>query len=284
MYAAALAVVDASVHAQDFRLREESTTRHTLRFAGAGDRSLTIRNTNGSIRVTGSSDDAVQLEVRRVVRADTPDDVKRGMNEAMSTTDGRADVEAVVRDANGATCGDRNRTGGRNRNRDEPPYTVSYDFVVTVPAGTRLILCTVNGSEDVVRTSGDFEIESVNGPIRMTDVRGSGRATTVNGAVDASFLDVPKRDSTFKTVNGSVTVIWPEDLSANLRLKTMNGGLFTDFDVQAQAASPVSRSRSNGRWVYRSDDAASVQVGQGGPLMTLESLNGNIRVLRAGSR
>jgi hypothetical protein len=62
----------------------------------------------------------------------------------------------------------------------------------------------------------------------------------------------------------------------------MNGGLFTDFDVQPLAAMPASveRTRRNGRFVYRSDQAASLRIGRGGPLLTLESLNGDVRVLR----
>jgi len=281
LFSLALIVVvsDASLQAEDFRLRDETTTRHTLRFSGSGDRSLTVRNVNGSIRVTSSSSASVEIVVRRVVRADTRDDLRRGADETtLSTADERPNVEAVVHDPRGYSCGEQRSVSERRR----PQYSVEYDFTVSVPAGTRLNVCTINGGIEVVGTSGDFDVDNVNGRIKMTEVRGSGSATTVNGAVQASFLDVPRQNSTFTTVNGGVTVTWPDSLSADLRLKTLNGGLFTDFDVQSLPAAPaVAPSRNNGRFVYRSNNSANVRVGQGGPQVTLESVNGDIRVLRA---
>jgi hypothetical protein len=276
-----LVAADAFVRADDFRLRDETNTHYTLRFSGSGERSLTVRNINGPIRVSGSSDSSVQLDVKRIIRADTRADIRRGEEESMLTTaDMRPDVEVIARDANMAVCGERNNR--RDDWRRDLPYSVSYDFTATVPDNTRLVLCTVNGSLiEVTRTSGDFEVENVTGRIRMTDVRGSGSATTVNGGVEASFVDPPGRDAVFKTVNGSVAVTWLAGLSADLRLKTLNGGLFTDFDVQSQPSQVVTTRRNGRRFVYRADNTANVRVGQGGPQITLESVNGDIRVQRA---
>ena len=50
----------------DFDLRDESSEHRTLTFSGAGDRTLTVRNISGSIRVSGSTDPAVQLDVQRI--------------------------------------------------------------------------------------------------------------------------------------------------------------------------------------------------------------------------
>jgi len=121
---------------------------------------------------------------------------------------------------------------------------VTFDFTIQVPRGTRLRLCTVNGREIFVEgTSGDFELDNVNGRITMEDVRGSGSARTINGAIVASFSERPRAASEFKTINGQVVVAFPADLAADLRMKTFNGGLFTDFDVESlpQPAAALSR-------------------------------------------
>src|SRR5690606_17673308 len=90
------------------------------------------------------------------------------------------------------------------------------------------------------------------------------------------------RPSLFKTVNGDVTVTVPEPLSADLRMKTFNGELLTDFDVESlpTAAAAGTRSR-DGRFVFRSNQYTTVRAGRGGPEITLETLNGDVRVLRA---
>ena len=66
-------------------------------------------------------------------------------------------------------------------------------------------------------------------------------------------------------------------------MKTFNGGLFTDFDAQP-LPSPVAAAgeRRNGRFVYRANELTRVRVGDGGPEITFETLNGNVRARRAG--
>jgi hypothetical protein len=76
-------------------------------------------------------------------------------------------------------------------------------------------------------------------------------------------------------------VTMPDRLAATLRMKSFNGGLFTDFEVQSTPAPKrVAAERRNGMYVYRSTDFTTVSVGGGGPELTLETLNGDVRVLR----
>lgn len=277
--AAIVAMLTIAVEA-DYRLREELVITRTLRFAGPGERTLDIRNLHGTIRVSGDSGDAVQLSARRTISANSERDLRRGEQEAvLSFIDGLPKIEAVVQEPNGPICGEHWDGGWQRR----PSYHVTYDFTVSVPARTRLRLCTINGREiSVSGTTGHFDIENVNGRITMENVRGSGSATTVNGPVTASFLDVPREPSRFKTVNGNVTVTWPEDLAADLKLQTFNGGLFTDFTVEPVDVQPSpAAQRRDGRFVYRSNQFTQVRVGRGGPDITLESFNGNVRVLRS---
>ena len=100
-----------------------------------------------------------------------------------------------------------------------------------------------------------------------------------------TFTANPRQESSFKTVNGNVDVLFLDGLAADLAMKTFNGGLFTDFDVQplAQAAAAAGERR-NGRVVYRANEFTRVRVGSGGPQITFETLNGNVRARRAGGR
>jgi DUF4097 and DUF4098 domain-containing protein YvlB len=159
---------------------------------------------------------------------------------------------------------------------------VHFEFTVTVPRDTQLVLCTINHGEiTVAGTHGDFSVSNVNGRVELRDVRGSGTATTVNGPIDATLLDVPRSNALFRTVNGAIRVTWPSQLAADLRMKTSNGGLFTDFDVVPLMRTAVAApSRHDGRFVYRSNDFASVRVGGGGPEITLETFNGDVYVLK----
>jgi DUF4097 and DUF4098 domain-containing protein YvlB len=115
----------------------------------------------------------------------------------------------------------------------------------------------------------------------LTGLAGSGRAHTVNGGVKVSFTANPSAASSFKTVNGNVDVSFVDGLSADFSMKTFNGGLFTDFDVQPLAGKvPAAPERREGKFVYRANEFTRVRVGRGGPELSFETLNGNVRALR----
>ena len=74
---------------------------------------------------------------------------------------------------------------------------------------------------------------------------------------------------------------FPRDLSADLRLYTLHGDLYTDFDVVELPAEAPVRERRGEMFVYRRNRFAAVRVGRGGPMHTFEGLNGDIRVRHA---
>jgi hypothetical protein len=278
--AALLAMPMASAQHGGFSDREESTISRTLSFGAAGDRTLDVRAIHGSIRVVAADRADVQLDVQRTVRAETDADFDEAERDvALEITDGASRIEAIVRERGEGSCGEESQYRGRWR---RARYMVSHDFAIQVPRDTRLRLCTVNGGEIVVDgTRSDFELDNVNGRIIMADIRGSGRAHTVNGAIVAKFAEQPRRESGFKTLNGDVVVGFPADLAADLRMKTFQGGLFTDFEVQALPQPVAMAERRGGGFVYRSNQFTLVRAGRGGPELTFETFNGSVRVLSA---
>ena len=261
---------------------DESTVNRTLSFAAGGGRTLDVRNINGSIRVEGTTDSSVQITVRKVIRAETQNDLAEAQRDVrLDFRDGGPRVEATVTDRRGHVCGEAWNDRGDRWERVH--YDVKFDFTIRAPRDVALRLCTINGGGLTVDgTRGDFDVTNVNGLIEMRRVAGSGRAHTVNGPVTVTFTANPREPSSFKTVNGNVDVSFLDGLSADLAMKTFNGGLFTDFDVQSLPGTvSAAGERRNGRFVYRANEFTRVRVGSGGPQITFETLNGNVRARRA---
>jgi len=255
----------------------------TLSFAAGGGRALDVRNINGFIHVEATNDSTVQMSIRKVIRAETRDDLAAAQRDVrLDFRDGAARIEAIVTDHRGHVCGEE--WNDRGERWDRVRYSVKFDFTIRVPRDVALRLCTVNSGDVIVNgTRGDFDVANVNGNIDMRDVAGSGRAHTVNGPVSVTFTANPKQPSSFKTVNGNVDVSFPVGLAADLSMKTFNGGLFTDFDVQPLAGTVAAAGeRRNGRFVYRANEFTRVRVGNGGPEIAFETLNGNVRARRSG--
>ncbi len=263
------------------QIRAERSIAKTLRFAGAGPHTLDVRTIHGSISVSGYDGADVQIEAREMIEADTDEDRAAAERDVvLQTSDSAATIEAVVHDSGRPACA-RDIREGWPAWWDRPRHNVRFDFTIRVPRDSRLRLCTISGGEVRVEgTAGDFDIENVNGRITLERMRGSGRAVTVNGRVTASFAEPPRDASLFKTVNGQIVATFPSGLSADLRMKTFNGGLFTDFDGEVQKTMPIAERRG-GKFVYRSNRFTTVRVGRGGPELTFDTFNGDVRVLRA---
>ena len=104
----------------------------------------------------------------------------------------------------------------------------------------------------------------MNGDVRVT-ASGVVEATTVNGSIVATM---GRSDWTneleFNTVNGSVTLTFPGDLSTELDVKTVNGSIDSDFPITISGK--VTPQNLRGR------------VGQGGRDLSIETVNGSIRL------
>ena len=157
---------------------------------------------------------------------------------------------------------------------------MKMDFQLQVPRNIEVKLKTVNsGHINVQEVIGDFSVHNVNGGIDMKNVAGSGVAKTVNGPVKVSFRENPRAKSDFATINGNVELYFVRGLAGDFRFKTMNGAVYSDFEMTSLPAQPVSSERHGTKFVFRSDRFPGGRVGSGGPEIKAENLNGDIRVL-----
>ena len=150
---------------------------------------------------------------------------------------------------------------------------------IRVPLRTNLELSSVNGGTITVENvEGELEIGNVNGSVVLTNVAGSVVANSQNGGVTATLSRVmADKPMAFSSFNGKVDVTLPSSIKANLRMRSDNGDIFTDFDVQLQQAPPPTRGRSNsGRYRVEVNRAIYGSVNGGGPEIELRSFNGTI--------
>ena len=264
-------------------VRDERRESRRLQFSGGGVRTLDVRTLSGSIRVTGDNGVDVRLDAVTRVEADDDATVRAGLQAAKLEADAQgATVAITLRDDGQNTCGEQEWHRGPAW-WDRRRFSSSTELTIQVPRDVRVRLCTVNGDTvSVTGVTGDFDVSNVNGKVVLSGMAGSGSATTVNGGIEASFASSPRSESRFKTVNGTIAATFPRDLAADLQLKTFNGGLFTDFDTQTLPVE-VERAERTGRprYVYRQRGLTKVRVGAGGPLLTFDTLNGDVRIQRA---
>jgi hypothetical protein len=263
------------LQADTLRVEKKEEIRKTLTFQDPSQtKDLQVDNIWGSIEVTGTDGDRVELVAHKTIKARAEARIQMAEEEVkLDITEEKNIIDIYV----DGPFRDRNRE--RERWQD-PGYEVHYDFEIKVPRKTNIFLKTVtDGDIEVTAVEGEFEVNNVNGKIRMNDVAGSGIAHTVNGGVKVSFTKNPESNCSFKTINGDIEVAFTKNLSADFRLKSRFGDAYSDFQVSyLPARQAATAERKDGKYVYKSNRFIDIRIGSGGPEIRMDTLNGDILI------
>ena len=162
-------------------------------------------------------------------------------------------------------------------------FSRTYDLQIEVPLRANLELTTMNGRITVDDVEGELELSSMNDSIQLNNVAGSVVAHSMNGRVLAVLTRVaPQAAMAFTSMNGTVDVTLPASTKADLKLRSDQGDVFTDFDLQMQqSAGSTSTSTNNGRFRIDVNRSITGTINGGGPDIELRTLNGSV-ILRKG--
>lgn len=233
--------------------------------------SLKVHLVTGSIKVVGSDakDVIVNVTPRKNDDEEKSEDSKNGMKR-ISVSGG---YEVTAKEADNTVTVN---TGNPNK---------ALDLELKIPRDVKLKLGTVNDGEVTVdNVIGELEVNNVNDKITLTNITGSVVANTVNGDVTVTFKAIdPKAPMAFSTLNGDVNVTLPADTKANLKLKSDNGDVFSDFDIDIdKTPSKIDKTTEPGMYKIKKDDWVYGKINGGGPEMMMKNMQGDIYVKKAG--
>jgi len=163
-------------------------------------------------------------------------------------------------------------------------WSARSDVKVQVPVQTSVRVKTMTGQQvRIENVNGEIEVENMNGEVNVLNVSGSVVAHSANGKITVSLNNAAiDKPMSFSTMNGDIDVTLPAAMKANLVMKTENGGIFTDFDMQidstARAPKVVDNRPKGGRFSIRSDRATHATINGGGPEIQFTSFQGNILI------
>ncbi len=118
------------------------------------------------------------------------------------------------------------------------PRSVSYDFDH---------IASVSGDVKVTGITGRLHASSVSGEVHIKDVSGSVSASSVSGDVGVEIARLDGADDMkFSSVSGSVSVMLPSSLEADVDMSSFSGSIKTDFAVEVRTERYGSRSSARG--------------------------------------
>jgi DUF4097 and DUF4098 domain-containing protein YvlB len=157
------------------------------------------------------------------------------------------------------------------------------DLVITVPVHTSASLHTVNSGDIVVTgIDGELDVNNVNGSVTLKNISGSVVAHALNGRVLVTFNRVEAKPMAFSSLNGDIDVTFPPDIKANVSMRTDNGEVYSDFDVQLGSSAPQPVVEDNrgkgGKYRVKVEKTVRGTINGGGPEIQFKNFNGNIYI------
>jgi hypothetical protein len=124
------------------------------------------------------------------------------------------------------------------------------EFKISVPRAMALDIKTEAGGDLKVKDiTGDIEINNMNGEVSLEGITGSTVVNTMNGEVRAVYAQAPQKLVSITSMNGEVDLRVPADTKANIRLRTHNGSILTDF------SETVLKTKTEGKGGYNTQAA-----------------------------
>ena len=214
---------------------------------------VAIANVNGDVHINVWDQPSVKVDaIKRGYNQETLNEV----NIDVTNSPDSVQIKTKYPDDNG---GNRERHGNWG----------SVEYTLTVPRTARLDGAElVNGSLDISGVQGDVHASLVNGTAKAEGLAGEVKISTVNGAVEANVARLgDSKNITLNSVNGSLTLIVPSGANADVKATTLHGAITNDFGLTVDDGQYVGHNLSG-------------QIGQGGPRVRLNNVNGPIAIKR----
>jgi DUF4097 and DUF4098 domain-containing protein YvlB len=166
--------------------------------------------------------------------------------------------------------------------------TVAGAVVVTDFHGTKLSIDATGGLVTVTNATGAIDAENVNSSVVLHGIHSSRvSASSVNGSVEfeGSFMEAGAYD--FNSQNANVTLIVPGDVSARMKISTMNGQLVSPQIAATTGGAPDGSRASNSATRSRDkghdhggdgEHTFTVVYGAGAANITVDVFNGDVIV------
>ncbi len=221
-------ILAAAAHGAD-------ATTSTIRFSDpAKPGTLKVQVARGDLRITGADRPEISVrsetqEVRQTPRKDGLRVLSAAAGFSLSEKDNVVTLDSV----------------------SDGWFGNSADFDVTVPRNTHVIVQNSWGGDITCSDlAGDIEINSMHGEVQLEGHAGGAIVATMNGEIHAAIKELQEsRPLSFTSMNGEVLVRLPADAKANVRLRTHNGSILTDFEEDVLSTKTESTGTSVSRHV-----------------------------------
>jgi hypothetical protein len=162
-------------------------------------------------------------------------------------------------------------------------WKAATDLVIQVPVATSLeVRSSMDGAIIVEGVSGEIDINNINGPVTLKNVSGNTLVHTVNGDIEAALARVAAdKPLSFSSMSGDIDVTLPADVKASLKMKSDQGEIYTDFDIdmtRQPTRAEAAEKAEQGKFRISFDKSLFGLVNGGGREISFNTFSGDIYI------
>ena len=153
---------------------------------------------------------------------------------------------------------------------DTEARTTSGAIKITKVEGDSIIADSTSGKVTLQEATGIIEAQSVSGRVKISDSKGSVESVrAVSGSIWVELTEITEYppDMVLTSVSGDITLLLPENISAEIDAKTTSGRISSEFNILVGGEIENRRVRGT--------------IGEGGIQITLKTTSGDISIEKA---
>ncbi len=242
---------------------------------------LAVYNIDGFIKVEGYDGNKVLIEIDKTISGKTNEIVEKGKQEFKLEFEQKADslIAYIIEPMDSRP----NRNKWNNDHR-KIQYRYNLNFTIKVPKSMSLAVSTINnGDITIADVSGFMRVNNINGKITVKNAQKANDIRTINGDVNINYTTLPPDSAKYYTLNGNLTVIFPNNLSADCSFKSFNGDFYTDFEDVEKLPARVTKTinETDKGTTHKLSKGSMIRIGSGGKNLNFETFNGNIYIKKS---
>lgn len=235
---------------------------YTAKFSNSnGDKKVRIIKSNGEMRIVAHNSSEVIMTTNDY---EAPPERAKGLRPLYNNAVDNTGIGLEV-------------TESGNEITIKKASNADMDFEIKIPQTADLYIDETgwNGNGiNVKGIQGEVEIDAKGSDLTIMEVDGPVVASTVNGDIEIVFTKVNQNQPNFiSCTNGYVDITIPSTTKADLKMKSINGEVYTDFDIDM----PVQKDGMH----RLSGHKLAGTINGGGVEISLQAINSDIYLRKA---
>lgn len=241
-------------------LTNAQAQEYKTKLANSKDHKVTLEIDAGDIKIEGHNSDEVIIQASSGYEA--PPERAKGLKPLYYQAVDNSGIGLAVTPENGGL-------------KIEKATRKAIKYTIRLPRKVAILYQQTNWQSAEVSISnmdGDLEVRTNNASIELTNVTGPIVANTTNGEVKVVYSSLSQEKPTaISTINGPIDITMPANSKANLKLRSIQGEMYTDFELGLKASKDGMPRIGGGNNIDGSTNGGGVEV-------QLKTINSNIYV------